>query len=308
MQGMRRIGLATGSLTTEEINHVEKAIVKTVRPMLIGRQLFDVVPLAHAGFRKYTYYTENDMGQAIIDMQGEEESQDLVDLTEEHVPIPIIHKEYTLHWRDVLMRREGGQDLNTQHAENAGRQVAEEEDKLLLTGEITAGTYAWPALGIKGLLASCPGVNLVNTFDGQDWNDVTHPVEDVSTAKQMLRALGFYGPYKLIVPSAVYSLMEKLQVGGAGSDKWGFQAVGELIGGVENILVSDNLIPTDGAALDSALLIDVQPGNFSLVVGSDLTNHLAQRPNMNYFGRVWEAVVPVIKRPNAIIEIHSLLA
>lgn len=298
MQSMRRIGLATGTLTDEEINYLEKAIVKTVRPMLIGRQLMPIVPLAHAGFRKYTFYTENDMGQATIDMTGEPESKDLVDLEEEHVKIPIIHKEYELHWRDVLMRREGGQDLNSQHAENAARQVAEEEDKLILTGETTAGAaLSWAAMGIEGLCTATGNLGAA----GGAWP--TNVLANVATAKQALRAQGFYGPYKLIMPSVIYGYLEGMI---ANTEKWYFQAVGELIGGVENILVSDNLIAEDGAARDSALLIDVQPGNFHLVVGADITNHLAPRPTMNYFGRVWEAVVPVVKRPTAIYDIQTI--
>jgi len=89
------------------------------------------------------------------------------------------------------------------------------------------------------------------------------------------------------------------------TEKWGFQAAGELIGGVENILVSDNLYASDGGT-DRVLLVDVQPGNFELLIGSDITNYLHQDANMNYKGKVWEAVVPVIKRGDAIVEINAL--
>ena len=302
MNTMRRIGLATGTLTDYEINYVETQIVKAVRPMLIGRQLMPIRTLPSAGYTKYTYYTENDMGQATISMTGEEQSMDLVDLTEGDVKIPIISKDYHLHWRDVLKRREAGEDLNTQHAENAARQVAEEEDKLILTGEITAGAGIWPALGIHGL---CGSVDATMRFDGGDWNTAANSIPDVATAKQMLRAQGYYGPYKLIMPSAIYADIEELGAGGAGSDKWYFDAIGELIGGVENILISDNLWAVDGVQ-DSVLLVDVQPGNFELLVGADISNYLAQLPTMNYQGKVWEAVVPAIKRPEAICEITSL--
>lgn len=292
MQNLRRVGLATGTLTDYEINNVETAITKTVRPMLIGRQLMPIRTLAHAGFRKYTYYTENDMAQAIITMTGEEASEDLVDLTEGEAKIPIISKDYTLHWRDVLMRRNTGEDLNTQHAENAARQVAEEEDKLILSGEYTG----WPALGIKGLATATNKQSQA----GGDWsaNYLTY----VAAAKQLLRAAGFYGPYRLILNSTWYGQLEALI---SNTEKWGFQAVGELIGGVENILVSDNLYASD-AGTDRCLLIDVQPGNFELIVGADITNYLAQESNMNYKGKVWEAVVPVIKRGKAIVEINIL--
>jgi len=292
MQNLKRIGLATGALTDYEVNYVETQIVKTVRPLLVGRQLMPARNLAHAGFTKYTFYTENDMGQATISMTGEEQSMDKVDLTEGSVKIPIISKDYNLHWRDVLMRRNQGEDLNTQHAENAARQVAEEEDKLILSGEYTG----WPALGIQGF-TTATGRNEQN---GGDWSSTY--LTEVSTAKQTLRALGYYGPYKLILTSTWYSQLEVLI---SNTEKWAFQAVGELIGGVENILISDNLYAADGD-VDSVVLVDVQPGNFELLVGADITNYLAQLPTMNYQGKVWEAVVPVIKRPKAIVEINTL--
>lgn len=292
MQSMRRIGLATGTLTDYEVNYVETQIVKTVRPMLVGRQLLDVRPLPSAGYTKYTYYTENDMGQATISMTGEEQAMDLVDLTEGTVDIPIISKDYNLHWRDVLKRRESGEDLNTQHAENAARQVAEEEDKLILSGEYTG----WPALGIQGF-TTATGRNEQN---GGDWS-ATYLTE-IGTAKATLRSAGYYGPYKLVLTSTFYGQLETLI---ANTEKFAFQAAGELVGGVENILISDSIYAADGGT-DSVLLLDVQPGNFELLVGADISNYLDQLPSMNYQGKVWEAVVPVIKRPAAIVEINTL--
>ena len=296
MQSMRRIGLATGVLTDYELNLVETQIVKTVRPLLVGRQLMPIRNLPHAGFTKYTFYNESDMGQATISMTGEEPSKDKVDLTEDHVKIPIISKDYVLHWRDVLARRNQGEDLNTQHAENAARQVAEEEDRLILTGETLAGAI-WPALGIEGL---CTATGNLGQASAGVWP--ANSTVDVAAAKQQLRAGGYYGPYKLIVRSAWYATLEALI---ATTEKWYFQAVGELIGGVENILVSDNLYSAAGLTT-SALLLDVQPGNFELLVGADISNYSLQNDAMNYECKVWEAVVPVIKRPASICEITGL--
>lgn len=299
MQSLKRVGLATGTLTTEEINFIETVIVKTVRPQLIGRQIMPIRTLPHAGYRKYTYYTENDMSQALIDMTGEEVAMDIVDLESNPVDIPIIHKEYILHWRDILMRREGGEDLNTQHAENAALQVAEEEDKLILSGEY----LGWNALGIAGLMNSVP-VTSRTVATAARWGVQANVLPDVAAAKQGLRALGFYGPYRLIMQPRLYALLEILITN---TDKWLFQAVGELIGGVENILVSSNLFETAGGLTDSALLVDIGPGNLELLVGQDLTNYLHKLPSMNMQGKVWEAVVPVIKRPNCLWEIFDCI-
>jgi len=190
------------------------------------------------------------------------------------------------------MRRNTGQDLNTQHATNAARQVAEEEDKLILSGEYTG----WPALGIEGLMTATGR----NTTVGGDWS--ANMITYVAAAKAALRTDGYFGPYKLIVTSAWFAQMEAVY---GNTDRYYFQVVGDLIGGVDNIVISDNLFVADGAQ-DGACLIDTSPGNFELVVGQDATTYLAQLPNMNYQGKVWEAVVPVIKRPEAICEITVL--
>lgn len=292
MQNMKNIGTATGTLTDDEVEYIEQAIVTTMRPMLVGRTLMPVKPLANAGFKQYTFYTEQDMSQANISMTGEEQSMDRVDLAESNVDIPIISKDYNLHWRDVLMRRNTGQDLNTQHATNAARQVAEEEDKLILSGEYTG----WPALGIEGL-ATATGRN---TTAGGDWS--ANMITYVAAAKAALRTDGYFGPYKLLVTSAWYAQMEAVY---GNTDRYYFQVVGDLIGGVDNIVITDNLYASDGG-VDSALVLDTSPGNFELIVGQDTATYLDQLPNMNYQGKVWEAVVPVIKRPEAVCEITSL--
>lgn len=301
MQGLKRVGLATGVLTSDEIKYIETVITKTVYPQLVGRMLMPQKILPHAGFLSYHYYTETDMGAAIISMKGEMESQDTLDLTENEVKVPVLHKDYTLHWRDLEARRNAGQDLDTQHAENAARQVAEEEDKLILTGEHSG----WPALGIAGLVGSCPAGNRT---DGNAWTTPANILTDLATGKAGLRALGHYGPYRFVVTPSVYAYMEKIAAGGAGSDKWFFQAIGELIGGVENILISGSLFATADAGVDEAILVDIGQGNFELIVGLDLSIKATELKSGNVYVMVRECVVPVIKRPNAIWEFYDVSA
>lgn len=292
MNAMSRIGNATGTLTDYEVNLIESQITKTIRPLLVGRTLMPTRGLSNAGITKYTYYTENDMSQANISMTGEETSMDFVDLSGHEVKVPIISKDYKLHWRDVLARRNNGEDLNTANAVNAARQIAEEEDKLILSGEYTG----WPAMGIEGL-ATATGRN---TTAGGDWsaNYVTY----VSNALAALETDGYYGTKKLILTSAWYAQLRAL-VGT--TDSFAFQVLEDLLGGPGNVVVSNSLYAADGA-VDSALVVDTSPGNFELLVGADATTYLSQLPSMNYQGKVWEAVVPVIKRPEAICEITAL--
>jgi uncharacterized linocin/CFP29 family protein len=288
---MNRIGNATGTLTDYEVNLIETQITKTIRPMLVGRTLMPTRSLGNAGITKTTFYTENDMGQALISMTGEEESMDFVDLSGHEVKVPIISKDYKLHWRDVLARRNGGEDLNTANAVNAARQIAEEEDKLILTGEYTG----WPALGIEGL-ANATGRNTVN---GGDWS--SDYITDTNAAIAELETDGFYGPYKMIINSTFYS---QLRVLVGTTDTFAFQVLEDLLGGPGSIVVSNNLLAAAGTSTNT-LLIDTSPGNFELGVGADVSTYLTQLPSMNYQGKVWEAVVPIIKRPAAICEINT---
>lgn len=292
MRPLRQVGLATALLTDEEIEFIDTKIVETVRPILIGRTLFPIAPLGHAGYRTVKFYTQNDMSAAVIDMEGQQESLDKADLTLHSVTVPVLHKETLLFWRDLEMKRQNGQPLDVTQAKNAARQVAEEEDMLLISGHYTG----FNALGIEGLSTSTGR----NTTAGGDWsaNYLTY----VSAAITELETDGHYGPYKLILTP---TWRQQLRVMISGVDKWAFQAVGDLIGGVENILVSPNLYASDGG-VDSVLLVEPGEDNFDLVVGEDMhTINFVER-NKNIWLQVREVVAPRIKRPTAICEITGL--
>jgi uncharacterized linocin/CFP29 family protein len=235
------------------------------------------------------------MDPALISMSGENESISAVDLTGHEVKIPLITKDYMLHGRAVEMARASGRDLNTQNAENAARQCAEEEDKLIISGEYTG----WPALGIEGLATATNR----QTSIGGDWsaNYLTY----LATAKQLLRAAGFYGPYKCILRSAWYAQIETL-IGT--TDKWGFMAAEELLGAPGSLVTSDNLFAADGG-VDSILVISIEPGNFELLIAQEILNIGPDRlpGGINYKGKVLEAVVPKIMRPTAIVELTAMV-
>lgn len=147
MQKLSRVGMDTAQLTDEELMYIDNRIVETVRPMLVARRLFPVFTLPHAGFLTVRGYKRTDMSEARISLYGQGKSKDRSEKTAFDITVPVIHKEFTINWRDLEASRNNGLPLDTQDAENAARQCAEEEDKLLLTGQYTG----WKALGIEGL-------------------------------------------------------------------------------------------------------------------------------------------------------------
>lgn len=294
MQPIRKIGLETGTLTDEEIKFIDTVAVQTVYPLLVGRQLFPITRLPDAGYLSSIFYTETDMGQATISMTGEMQSRDALPLTASTaVPIPVISKDFKLHWRDVIAARRRGEPLDLAHIRNASRQVAEEEDKLLLSGEYTG----WPALGIKGLLSATGR----NTTD----SDAAWPaqsLDDIGDATTLLNEDGFYGPFVFLVTPTMYV---KLLVKYSSERSYRNYILEDMLPPGSLILQSAQLYAAAGGTGSAAL---VQPGadNFDMLVGQDVTTYMVQDEDMNTLGKVYEVLTPRIKRPTSICEITTI--
>ena len=299
MRGMRRVGMATALLTDEEINYIDEKVVETIRPLLIGRTLFPLAPVGDAGYRIVTFYTEGDMSAAVIDMEGQQESMDRAPLAPHTVTVPVLHKETRLFWRDIARQRRIGQPLDVAQAKNAGRRVGELEDLLLLTGDHTGVNF----LGVEGL-ATATG-RLASAAGAKDWVDAGttyNCIGYVSAAIEALEGEGHYGPYKLILPPAFRA---ELRVAHPDLKQWLFQSIGDLLGGVENILATPNLKAADGVA-DSALVVEPGEGNWDLIIGEDAHSRQHEEKEGNIWLQVREVVAPRIKRPKAIYEITEL--
>ncbi len=183
--------------------------------------------LPNAGVKTVRGWKETDMSQATIDMNGQVDAFDRIELAEFDIKVPVISKGFRLNWRDILASRNGGIPIDARSMENAARQCAEEEDKLLLTGE----TAAWKALGIEGL-ATATGKETQGS--GGAWG--ASSIVDVSDCIAKLEAGGHYGPYALVLRSAWYAKLRALI---ANTGIFYLEKVAELV--KAGIFVSDNL-------------------------------------------------------------------
>lgn len=293
MKTLRRVGLETGSLTDEELRYLDARVTETVRPRLVGRQLFPFFRLPHAGFKTVRGWKETDMGQATIDMDGETDSFDRIELASFDIKVPVISKGFTLNWRDIIAARNGGIPIDTRSVENAARQVAEEEDKLLLTGEYSG----WRALGIEGLIQATGGG--AGATAGA-WATVTNAITDLNTAIAALEANGHYGPFAAVFRAVQYRKLFGLI---ANTGILGIEKARELC--TAGIFASDSVFSTAGATT-SGLVVEPSADNFELVVGQDISTFMWQDKSMNIFGKVYEVVAPRIKRPTSIYEITGM--
>ena len=293
MQPIRRVGLEQGALTLEEYQYIETEITNAVRPRLIGRRIFPVKGLENAGRMDIKWYTEVDMSQGQISMYGETESEDTVVYNSSTNKIPIIHKDYFIHWRDVLASRFQGESLDVQNARNAARQVAEEEDKLLLTGEYTG----WPALNIEGL-ATATGRNTETSsgaWPGQAEQDITDAIAELETDGHV------DVPYVLVGPVALLGTLRQRIANTAVT-----YASSLINNGILSAMYpSDSVFAADGGT-DSVLLVTPNRMNFDLVQASPMRTFLWQDKHMNIHGKVYEAVTPRIRIPTSICEITGV--
>jgi len=291
-KSLRRVGRETGRLTLEEWQYVDREIVEAVRPRLVGRLLYSLTPLPHAGFLQVKYYARTDMSQAQISMRGLGGSRDRTVKTPLTVDVPVVAKNFDLHWREILAARYGGQPMDVQEAANAGIQVSEEEDKLMLSGEYTG----FPAYGVQGFTS----VTGRNTNAGGAWP--ANAFANINAAKALLNSSGFQGvPLALVARANQLSLLDALIANQTKTYRTAL--LDNNI--VQAIFESDNLFANDGGT-DSAVVCVPGRQNFDLLQGQGMTTFLWQDEDMNILGKVYTVVVPRIRQPTSVCEITGL--
>jgi uncharacterized linocin/CFP29 family protein len=292
MQTLRHVGMDTGRLTDEEILYIDTRVVETVRPLLVGRQLFPIFTLPNAGIMKVRGYKRENRAAARISLYGSDGGP--IDRSQKalfDVTVPVIDAEFEIPWRDLEATRAMNMPIDTQEAENAARRVAEEEDVFLITGEYTG----YRALGIEGL-ATATGRN---TSGGGDWS--ANAFTYVNNAIGELEADGHYGPYALVIKPSWWR-----QIAGAFITNTATtiaEKVAELCS--YGVFKTDSLYASDGG-VDNALVVEPSQENFEVVVGRDLEVRKSFDKRGNMEAVVREVLAPRIKRPTSICEITTL--
>ena len=296
MRPMRKMGRDQGILTREEMKYVEQTIVEQIHEHLIGRDLFPLVRVPDAGYMDYKYYKEIDMGPASISRYGTSQSDDRTIYYSEEVVIPIIDKTFFIQRRDILASRHQGPSLLEQYPRNAARQIAEEEDKLLLTGEYAG----WAALGISGL-SRAAGLTGVNNTAGGVWP--ANAEANINAARIALENRGFIGTEGiLIAPPGIMKCLDQ-QIGNTEITYRKFLEKNDL---VRATYETRNLFNHGTGAADVALLVIPGKENFYMVEAEPPTVDWWYDKMKNAYGWIHEAVVPIIARNEAIQRITGL--
>lgn len=292
MLPLRRVGLDIG-LTDDELIEIHAEIIEAAHAELRAREVFEIETVASVGKRTLRKYTESDMSQAVISMNGETINLDAPYLTSGDTKLPVIKKDFQINWRNLLASRDFNESVETQHIRNASRQVAEEENKLLFAGEYTG----WRAYGIEGLMTATSR-NTQASAGAWPANAYT----DINAAIGNLESSGFTkGPYVLGCPVATARKLDALITS---TTKTYRQSI--LDNNIVSGIIADDMILASDAGTDGAFVVVPGKDNFSLKVAQDISVFTKELPNMNLLGSVYEVVTPFIKRPTSICEITGI--
>lgn len=198
------------TLRKDEWKLYDTAVVQIAKARLIGvadlmsRGL--TMKLNNAlGVTRIEWETDTDMTPAAVSMSGIQRAQDdRIEFSLTGIPVPIIHKDFTLNIRHLEASRKTGQALDTTMAQKAGRVVSEKIEDILWNG------YA--GLGSNNTIYGYTNAANRNTGSGTSGAWITTPVgttilSDVLAMIQKAYDDHMYGPFMLYVPINVMTIL-----------------------------------------------------------------------------------------------------
>lgn len=190
-------------LRKDEWKLFDDKVVEVARQRLVG--VGDLLsrglrlPVANAlGITRVEWETVTDMEDAEINMAGITEGEkDRVEFTLTGVPLPIIHKDFSINIRALEASRNLGQSLDTTQAALAARLVSERTEQMLFDGVAAIKMGGSTILGYKTATNRNTGSITDWSLSGTTGETI---LDEVLAIMLALQTDNMYGPYGLYVP------------------------------------------------------------------------------------------------------------
>jgi uncharacterized linocin/CFP29 family protein len=264
-------------LSLDQWAAVDQAVVRTAQSMLVGRRFISLVGPFGPGLEALPNDAIGGAGAAQIDLLGNREDQAIAIEGRRFLALPLLYKDFWVHWRDLEASRQLGVPLDLGKAAAAAAATAQAEDRLVFDGE--------PGLGLTGLRNADGRQNLPMG----DWDTGGQAFADVVEGVRALTQAGFTGPYALAVSPRLYAALNRI-----------FDASGVLELEQVEKLARRGVYPTAVLPEPTALLVDSGAQNMDLAVGLDMSVAYVESSNLNHRLRVVESLVLRVRRPGAI--------
>lgn len=191
--------------------------------------------------------------------------------------VPIISKDFVLHWRDLDEARQTGQPLSFAKAAAAAASCARTEDKLVF--------YGHSAYGYEGLMT----IEGRNILTGLHWGNAGDAFNNFTKITRILMSRGYNGPFAAVVHPNIYADMHRVL---EGSSLLEISHVKALL--TAGVFRSSLLAPRSG------LVVSTGKENLELIVSVDASIAFLGAKQMNLPFRVFKAVYLRILQSDAI--------
>ncbi|HZT09232.1 MAG TPA: family 1 encapsulin nanocompartment shell protein [Chloroflexota bacterium] len=255
----------------------DETVIRVARRTLVGRRFIPIFGPLGPGVQ----VTPNDVylgrNEGVVDALGEGECDEVRAGDRRYLPLPIVHKDFMVHWRDLAACSDIGAPLDTGPVASAAAFCARTEDELIFLGN--------GDLGCSGLVTVAEHLRVPLS----DWTGMGNAFRDVVAAVDHVRSHGFAGPFALVVSTKLFVAMNRMF---ENSGVLEIDQIRKIAG--SGVFVSP-VLPDPTAAV-----VATGPENLDLVVGIDMTAAYVESSMMNHHFRVLESVALRIKRPEAI--------
>ena len=264
-------------LNDQEWENIKTVVIEVARKRLVGRRVVDLHGPLGPGVQTivHDHFAGTTIGR--IGLVGEEESDPVRSVRRESGIIPLIYKDFILHWRDIETSRQANTPLDVAAAAGAAAFCADAEDDLVFNGNAE--------MGYEGLMV----VEGRHILARSDWEEAGNAFKDAVEATQALVQAGYYGPYAMVVSPALYAQMQQVH---PGTGVLEIEHIRQIItdGVYQSRLVRDGF----------GMVVATGAQNFDIAVAQDLTVAYLGAEHMNHPFRVFESVYLRIKRHGSI--------
>jgi len=276
------LGHAENPLREEEWARLNETVIQVARRSLVGRRLLDLYGPLGAGVQTVPYDEYTGVSPGAVDIVGEQQTAAVFSDVRRFKTIPIIYKDFLLHWRDIEAARTHNMPLDVSAAAGAAALCAQQEDELIFYGDAK--------LGHEGLMNATGRL----TVPLGDWTEPGTGFSAIVEATRKLNENGHYGPYAIVVSPRLYSLLHRI-----------YEKTGVLE--IETIreLASDGVFQSNRLRGESGVVVSTGRENLDLAIAMDMSTAYLGAEKMNHPFRVLETLILRIKHPDALCTLEG---
>jgi uncharacterized linocin/CFP29 family protein len=268
-------------LEAEEWSRLNDTVIQVARRTLVGRRFIDIYGPLGAGVQTIARDEFTGSEPGAVDIVGEQETATVFADRRQFLTIPIIYKDFILHWRDIQSSRAHHMPLDVSAAAGAAAFCAQREDELIFYGD--------QKLGHEGLFT----VRGRSRIALKDWTQVGNAYQNIVEATETLLANGHYGPYAVVTTPQLYASLHRV-----------YERTGVLE--IDNVrkLATEGVYQSN-VVKEGAVVVSCGRENLDLAVSLDMVVAYLGAEHMNHPFRVLECLALRVKHPDALCTLEA---